>query len=201
MGKAEENKKKKRDALLSQAYTLFINKGISNTTIADIAHSAKIGKGTFYFYFRDKEDLIEHLIAERTAQLFSHAIDELNKPGTGKLSVEDTIIFVVDDLLAQLSTDAELVKFINKNLNYGIYKKALTRKDFKTDFDFLEHYYGLIESDDNKWKEPTLMLYTIVELVSSTCHSVILEQEPVDLEGYKPYLFACIRNVIAVFRQ
>lgn len=201
MGKAEENKKKKRDALLSQAYTLFIDKGISNTTIADIAHNAKIGKGTFYFYFKDKEDLVENLIAEHTAQLFSHAIDELNKQDTGKLSVEDTIIFVVDDLLAQLSTDAGLVKFINKNLNYGIYKKALTRRDFKTDFDFLEHYYGLIESDNGKWKEPTLMLYTIVELVSSTCHSVILEQEPVDLENYKPYLFSCIRNVIAVFRQ
>ncbi len=201
MGKAEENKKKKREALLSQAYLLFVNKGISNTSIADIAHNAKVGKGTFYFYFKDKEDLIEHLIAERTAQLFSHAIDALNRQNAGRLSVEDTIIFVVDDLLAQLSKDAGLVKFINKNLNYGIYKKALTRKDFRTAFDFLEHYFGLIESDDHQWKEPTLMLYTIVELVSSTCHSVILEQEPMDLESYKPYLFACIRNVIAVFRQ
>lgn len=201
MGKAEENKKKKREALLSQAYLLFVNKGISNTSIADIAHNAKVGKGTFYFYFKDKEDLIEHLIAERTAQLFSHAIDALNKQKAGRLSVEDTIIFVVDDLLAQLSKDAGLVKFINKNLNYGIYKKALTRKDFRTAFDFLENYFKLIESDDHQWKEPTLMLYTIVELVSSTCHSVILEQEPMDLESYKPYLFACIRNVIAVFRQ
>jgi len=201
MGKAEENKKKKREALLSQAYLLFVNKGISNTSIADIAHNAKVGKGTFYFYFKDKEDLIEHLIAERTAQLFSHAIDALNRLETGRLSVEDTIIFVVDDLLAQLSKDTGLVKFINKNLNYGIYKKALTRKDFRTAFDFLENYFGLIESDDHQWKEPTLMLYTIVELVSSTCHSVILEQEPTDLESYKPYLFACIRNVIAVFRQ
>ncbi len=201
MGKAEENKKKKREALLSQAYLLFVNKGISNTSIADIAHNAKVGKGTFYFYFKDKEDLIKHLIAERTAQLFSHAIDALNRQNAGRLSVEDTIIFVVDDLLAQLSKDAGLVKFINKNLNYGIYKKALTRKDFRTAFDFLEHYFGLIESDDHQWKEPTLMLYTIVELVSSTCHSVILEQEPMDLESYKPYLFACIRNIIAVFRQ
>lgn len=201
MGKAEENKRQKRDALLSEAYSLFVNKGISNTTIADIARNAKVGKGTFYFYFKDKDDLIEHLIAERAAQLFSHASTELNRLTTGKLSVEDTIIFVVDDLLAQLSNDAGLVKFINKNLNYGIYKKALTRKDVKTDFDFLDNYFRMIESDEHTWKEPTLMLYTIMELVSSTCHSVILEQDPMDLEHYKPYLFACIRNVIAVFRQ
>lgn len=201
MGKAEENKKKKRETLLSQAYRLFVNKGISNTTIADISNSAKVGKGTFYFYFKDKEDLIEHLIAEKTAQLFSHAVAALNLPDNNTLSVEDTIIFVVDDLLAQLSTDTELVKFINKNLDYGIYRRALTRRDFKTDFDFLEHYFRLIESDGHEWREPTLMLYTIVELVSSTCHSIILEGQPVDLQTYKPYLYACVRNVISVFRQ
>ncbi|MDD6744125.1 MAG: TetR/AcrR family transcriptional regulator, partial [Roseburia porci] len=59
MGKAEENKQKKRRALLSHAFSLFLNKGISDTTISEIAEHAGVGKGTFYFYFKDKEDLIE----------------------------------------------------------------------------------------------------------------------------------------------
>ena len=56
MGKAEENKQKKRSALLSHAFSLFLNKGISDTTISEIADHAGVGKGTFYFYFKDKEE-------------------------------------------------------------------------------------------------------------------------------------------------
>lgn len=199
MGKAEENKKKKRLALLSEAFSLFANKGIANTTISDITQKAGVGKGTFYFYFKDKEDLIEKLVAHKAEQLFIHALNRLKEQKTD-MSVEDTLIFIADDLIEQLIEDNKLLRLINKNLNYGIYRSALTREEVKSDFDFLAHYYEILEKDGSQWKEPLLMLYTIVELVSSTCHTIILEREPVDYESYKPYLFACIRSIIAVFR-
>lgn len=200
MGKAEENKKQKRSALLSQAFSLFMKKGIANTSISDITQEAGVGKGTFYFYFRDKEDLIEKLIAQKAEQLFFHALEGLNQQKE-PISVEDSLIYIANDLLEQLIQDSRLLKFLNKNLNYGIYKNALSREEVRNDFDFLATYYQLIEKDGSEWNEPLLMLYTIVELVSSTCHSIILEREPVDYEHYKPYLFACIRNIMAVFRK
>lgn len=177
-----------------------MNKGISNTTISDITQSAGVGKGTFYFYFKDKDDLIEKLIAQKAEQLFMHALEKLHAQPQ-PLSVEDSLILIADDLLTQLIQDSKLLKFINKNLNYGIYKSALTREEVRNDFDFLGNYYKLIETDGSEWNEPILMLYTIVELVSSTCHSIILDQDPVDYEYYKPYLFACIRSIMAVFRK
>jgi AcrR family transcriptional regulator len=200
MGKAEENKKKKRNALLSQAFSLFMNKGIAGTTISDITESAGVGKGTFYFYFKDKEDLIEKLIAQKAEQLFMHALEKLHGLPE-QLSVEDTLVFIADDLVEQLIQDSKLLKFINKNLNYGIYKSALTREEVKSEFDVLATYYQIIETDGSEWNDPILMLYTIVELVSSTCHSIILNQDPVDYEYYKPYLFACIRSIVSVFRK
>ena len=51
MGKLDEKKKIKQEALLSSAFKLFTEKGINNTSIADIASSAKLAKGTFYLYF------------------------------------------------------------------------------------------------------------------------------------------------------
>ena len=199
MGKAEENKRKKRTALLSQAFSLFMNKGITNTTISEIVEQADVAKGTFYIYFKDKDDLIEKLIAQKAEQLLINALDILNKhPETTK--VEDKLVLIADSLLEQLNSDSRLLKFINKNLNYGIYKKALLSEEVKTEFDVMAAYYEILHSDGSEWKEPVLMLYTIVELVSSTCHSIILEQEPVDLEYYKPYLFECIRRIVDVFR-
>lgn len=199
MGKAEENKRKKRTALLSQAFSLFMNKGITNTTISEIVEQADVAKGTFYIYFKDKDDLIEKLIAQKAEQLLINALDILNKhPET--IKVEDKLVLIADSLLEQLNSDSRLLKFINKNLNYGIYKKALLSEEVKSDFDVMASYYEILHSDGSEWKEPVLMLYTIVELVSSTCHSIILGQEPVDLEYYKPYLFECIRRIVDVFR-
>lgn len=200
MGKAEENKQKKRKALLSHAFSLFMKQGISNTTISEIAEHAGVGKGTFYFYFKDKEDLIEKLVAQKAEQLLMNALEVLNAhPETVK--VEDKLVMLADSLLDQLNSDSRLLKFINKNLNYGIYKKALLREEVKSDFDVLSAYDELIHSDGSRWRDPLLMLYTIVELVSSTCHSIILTQDPVDLEHYKPYLFECIRSIVDVFRE
>ena len=199
MGKAEENKRKKRTALLSQAFSLFMNKGITNTTISEIVEHANVAKGTFYIYFKDKDDLIEKLIAQKAEQLLINALDILNKhPET--IKVEDKLVLIADSLLEQLNSDSRLLKFINKNLNYGIYKKALLSEEVRTDFDVMAAYYEILHSDGTEWRDPVLMLYTIVELVSSTCHSIILEQDPVDLNHYKPYLFECIRRIVDVFR-
>mgnify|MGYP003291083809 FL=1 len=199
MGKAEDNKRKKRTALLSQAFSLFMNKGITNTTISEIVEQADVAKGTFYIYFKDKDDLIEKLIAQKAEQLLMNALEILNKhPET--IKVEDKLVLIADSLLEQLNSDYRLLKFINKNLNYGIYKKALLNEEVKSDFDVMASYYEILHSDGSEWKDPVLMLYTIVELVSSTCHSIILEQDPVDLEYYKPYLFACIQKIVDVFR-
>lgn len=200
MGKAEENKRKKKSALLTHAFSLFMNKGISNTTISEIAEHAGVGKGTFYFYFKDKEDLIEKLIAQKAEQLLIQAMHTLSEHPEAQ-TAEDKLVLIADSLLEQLKNDFGLLKFINKNLNYGIYKKALLREEVVSDFDVMATYYEILNSDGSKWKEPTLMLYTIVELVSSTCHSIILNQDPVDLEYYKPYLFECIRKVVEVFRE
>ena len=199
MGKAEDNKRKKRTALLSQAFSLFMNKGITNTTISEIVEQADVAKGTFYIYFKDKDDLIEKLIAQKAEQLLMNALEILNKhPET--IKVEDKLVLIADSLLEQLNDDYRLLKFINKNLNYGIYKKALLNEEVKSDFDVMASYYEILHSDGSEWKDPVLMLYTIVELVSSTCHSIILEQDPVNLDYYKPYLFECIRRIVDVFR-
>ena len=56
MGKAEENKLRKRESLLDTAFKLFTEKGIHNTSIADIVEQAGVAKGTFYLYFKDKYD-------------------------------------------------------------------------------------------------------------------------------------------------
>ena len=81
-----------------------------------------------------------------------------------------------------------------------MYKRALLREEVKNEMDVSAMYHQIIESNGSKWKDAELMLYTIVELVGGTCHSIILNNDPVDLEHYRPYLYDCIRKIVSVFR-
>ena len=79
MGKAEDNKRLKRNTLLSKSYDLFTTKGITDTSISDIVNSAGVAKGTFYFYFKDKQDIIDHLIARKSEAILINAVNNLDK--------------------------------------------------------------------------------------------------------------------------
>lgn len=199
MGKAEDKKLIKRTALLTHAFSLFMNNGIANTSISDITSHAGVAKGTFYSYFKDKDDLILKLLTQKTELLFNHSLEELKKQDD--MNVDDTIVFIINDVIEQLMADTKLLRFVNKNLSSGFYKKALTNDQFKQETNFAESFYKIIQKDGDTWRDPLLMLYTVVELVSSTCHTILLEGEPVDYETFKPYLFQCIRSIINVYKN
>lgn len=55
-------KSDKQKAILEASYNLFTEKGYHETTIDDIAHAAKVGKGTIYNYFTDKEAILTFLM-------------------------------------------------------------------------------------------------------------------------------------------
>nr|MDE7431648.1 TetR/AcrR family transcriptional regulator [Lachnospiraceae bacterium] len=57
-------------------------------------------------------------------------------------------------------------------------------------------YTRVLNREDYKFKDPEIMLFMIIELISSTCYSSILYSEPVSIEELKPYLFDSIRDII-----
>ena len=51
-----------RQKLLEAARSVFTEKGLDTATIADITERADVGKGTFYYHFKDKNGVIAELI-------------------------------------------------------------------------------------------------------------------------------------------
>ncbi|WP_461863669.1 TetR/AcrR family transcriptional regulator [Thermococcus sp.] len=55
---------KTREKLVNAAMELFASKGFDKTTVDEIVAKAGVAKGTFYLYFKSKEDLIKELAFE-----------------------------------------------------------------------------------------------------------------------------------------
>lgn len=191
--KLDQNKQQKKETLLNTAFRLFTTKGINKTSISEIAEASGIAKGTFYLYFTDKYDIRNKLIAHESSQIFRKAAEAL--AATQLSLLEDKIIFIADNIVDQLNENQALLNLINKNLSWGIFKNALiTGSD--EDVDFRNVYEQMIAESGDTIRDPEVMLFLIVELVSSTCYSAILYQEPVSLAELKPHLFAVIRGII-----
>ena len=105
--KIEQNKEEKRKKLLDNAYELFETKGFKKTSIQDIVDKAGVAKGTFYLYFKNKEDIRNHLVAEKSNNLFKRAIDALNTQDIDQF--DEQIIFVINHVIDDLQNDNEIL--------------------------------------------------------------------------------------------
>lgn len=195
MGKLDEKKRQKRESLLLSAFSLFTSKGINDTSISDIVKNANMAKGTFYLYFKDKFDIRDKLIATKAMQLFRKAGEDIQ--GAGLHTLEEKVVFVADSVINQLDEDKMLLKFISKNLSWGVFHNALLMgTDESGGYSFYDGYYALLAESGRRFRNPDLLLYMIIELISSTCYNVILQQEPVTLAELKPELYGTIQDMI-----
>ena len=195
MGKVDVNKKIKENTLLKSAFDFFTTKGFSKTSITDIVNQAGVAKGTFYLYFKDKYDIRNRLISHKSSQLFRNAVEDLgNNPE--ELEFEEKIIRIVDNIVNQLNANQSLLTFISKNLSWGIFKTALTSPSSDEDVNFSDVYYRMLSEAPYQFKDPEIMLFMIIELVSSTCYSAILYEDPCTISELKPHLYDSIRLII-----
>ena len=198
MGKIELNKLQKQTSLLNTAYELFTTKGVNKTSIAEISQKAGIAKGTFYLYFKDKYDIRNKLVSHEASKLFKNAVSALELH-IKEQQINDhsfTIIFIADNIINVLNPNQTLLTFISKNLSWGIFKEALTTNVADDDINFKDIYYEMLEDSGLNLNEPEIMLFMIVELISSTCYSSILYKEPADIDRLKPYLYKTIKAII-----
>ncbi len=191
----KNDKFEKENRLLNTAFKLFTEKGIKETSIQDIVDSADVAKGTFYLYFKDKYQIRDILIAKKSEKLFSDALNSLRK--TYITNFSDQIIYIINYVIDELTKNPLLLKFISKNLSWGVYNKTILKLQDKAEENNLYNLFMQgIKENNVKLENPDVTLFMIIELVGSTCFNSILYKEPLSIEDYKPYLYKVIRNLL-----
>ncbi|WP_252231591.1 TetR/AcrR family transcriptional regulator [Clostridium sp. ZBS15] len=195
--KVSAKKQLKEKQLFDSAYELFLTQGIEKTSISDIVNKAGIAKGTFYLYFNDKHDLLNKLILKKSNKLLKEAMNETTNEKIEDFS--ERVLFFIDYIIENLKHNKLLLKIINKNISWGLYRKNILKP---------EEYYNvnkvvdsfiknLVNSGMSK-EEAEMTLFMIIELVGSVCFTTIIFKEPTDIDTIKPILFKKILAMIKV---
>lgn len=195
MGKVEVNKQQKLEKLLESALNQFLDKGILDTSISDITTHAGVAKGTFYLYFKDKYSIRDYLVARSAKALFHGAHAALmEEPQITDFA--DKVIFITDHIIHELEKNKPLLRFISKNLSWGLFHELVTDQIIEEDMSGQEIFTKVARECNITLRDPQTMIFIIVEMVNAAAYSAIQGKGPGTLEEVLPDINGAIRAII-----
>lgn len=88
----------RRDDILDAAQRLFTTKGVQATSVEDILQDVGIAKGTLYYHFRSKDEILQGIITRTTKRVAAKARQVADRP--------DPVITRFLGVLAAMRVDA-----------------------------------------------------------------------------------------------
>ena len=111
-GKRETNKEANRIKIIESGIEIFSRKGISETTVRDIIRNTGLASGTFYNYFKNKEEVLIAALDDA-----AYDLAKILQKGRKKANnLEEFIEFQVDPFFEMVSELPELFFILSTNL-------------------------------------------------------------------------------------
>lgn len=130
-------------------------------------------------------------------QLLLNAHEDLIKNHSEITDLKDQIVHIMKYIVLSLRDNHSLLKFIAKNLSWGVFKSALNTVSEDSDgLNFWDLFWKMIPEQSISENEAEIMIFQIIELIGSTAYNVILFDEPVTLDEYMPYLERSVRLIM-----
>ncbi len=196
MSTVEGKKQEKRRALLDAAYELFLERGTAKTSVEDITSRAKVAKGTFYLYFRDKGSVTQALLGRVSYQLLNDACIAVEQQ-TQLESFPDKMVFVIDHIIEALRQDTLVLKFLERNFVWPGMDQIEASKDAEP---LMRKLLAVVltspEMAGRTEREIYQRITALGSMCISVCYSSILEGKPDNIDNMKPVLYDIIRRAL-----
>lgn len=190
----DEKKKDTKLKISQSAIKMFEKKGVDKTTIRDIMSNTDLGLGTFYSYFKDKDDLKEQIVLSKVTDL----VVETEKKCDQEDHVERFISFlnyIIDYYIAN-PFEFELVA---SNLNWALYAKVENDKRFAetdTTLKYILKKYSQLFSKEYSDSQKLYILSLTIETVISTCKLAIRNDSILSIDEMKSVLVEVIKQIL-----
>lgn len=112
----------RKNEIIDTAAKLFMEKGYEQCSITDILNSIGIAKGTFYYYFKSKEDVLDAAVNKMSAQILTQAQEIAAKREVPPL---DRVIQVLFTLRVTDHAGKALIQEMHKSNNALLHQKTL----------------------------------------------------------------------------
>ena len=145
-GKEKNIKKQKKRKILEKAFELFRKNGYKDTKVEDITRKLGISKGSFYTYFKTKEELLYELLENvKKSEMERYSKVEIDE--NPKKTLEN---FIKENILLKYESnrryDIEIISdFIILAINNYLIEKIVCKKEYTSSSK--EEFDGIVEDN------------------------------------------------------
>lgn len=191
-GLIAQKKEDKRKRLLDAAYDLFVENGVSNTTISQICEKAGIAKGTFYLYFSSKEDILRALTKKMSLTIIEICYKNVSDL---KISFVEKLVILADALLDLFLKDPDMLKVMKKDFVWPLSENDLFTTNIPVMIEIREAIDDYAKKAHINEHQILVRLYSMISMLCAVAYSSIFDHFPDDIDTLKPELFDMIRSV------
>ncbi len=105
--------------MIHTAERLFAKQGYEETAVSDIVKEINVGQGTFYHYFRSKEDILGAVAEKQVAPL----VKELNRIEKDDANPPSKVNAMLNSFLRANSPEMGLMDLLHQKGNYLLHQK------------------------------------------------------------------------------
>lgn len=114
----------RRNEILDTAERLFREKGYKKCTVNDILKEVAIAKGTFYYYFKSKEEVMDAIVSRYKENVVARAEKILKKDD---ISPEEKLMHVFMSMRVNDKVDSDMLNELHKPENALLHQKTLNQ--------------------------------------------------------------------------
>lgn len=119
MARIVKDPQERKKELIETAESLFGKKGYENTAVSDIVKMINVGQGTFYHYFKSKEDILK-AVAEKIVAPIAEDIRNIAKGNEDSATKVNSIL---NSILKAGSSETGFMKLMHQKGNYLLHDK------------------------------------------------------------------------------
>lgn len=186
----EKNRDAVRQKMLDNGFELLKRYGVKHMTVADIARSSGLAKGTFYTFFPSKEEFVYQIMVHKrnlVKQKYSSLVEQYGSIGRRELGEFFRFIRENDISIYQYLTEQDMNYLATKwPQEYSFDPQA----DETTTLWLLSHMRGLREGVNWKVLANFMKMLAIMQMAKDSLHEDALEETAtVFRDGIYDYLF------------
>ena len=190
----KRQKEEKKQNLILAAQDLFLENGISKTSIDQIAKRANVAKGTFYLYFKDKSEICQAVIMQISNKILLDAKREMDRHNIPDMV--DRVLFVADYIIEYFKSNPHILQMIQRNFSWPM---VLHNEENPQDNALICMLNECVCSpclNCYTLEEAYRMMFIIIEMIGSISYTSIILNQPAPIDEIKPLLFHMIRKIL-----
>lgn len=121
MARITKEPEERKNEILDAAIGLFTDNGFENTSVSDIVRKLNIAQGTFYYYFKSKDELLNAVVEHFGEHILEGCYEAFHSP---EMNAKEKIEGIVKAVFSYTNWNQDFVAFVHSEKNEILHYRA-----------------------------------------------------------------------------